>query len=155
MPSVRRRLVSAKVRSTWRMSIDLSAVSWWTITSGSASATARATASASSPSAMTGRAPSARSRSCLDGVRVMPMTSWPRATSWGTRRSPRAPEAPATKTFMVGSFLVIAPNRRDGPPARDSAYFMRKIRSNSGPIASGWGRWSSFPTNRSYVSCQT
>ena len=34
MPSVRSRLVSAKLRSKWRMSSEPIAVSWWTITSG-------------------------------------------------------------------------------------------------------------------------
>jgi hypothetical protein len=61
-----------------------SAVSWWTITSGSASATTRATASGSSASATTGRAPMAPSASCLAAVLVMPTTSWPLATSSGT-----------------------------------------------------------------------
>ena len=37
MPSVRRRFVSAKVRSKWRASNEPeSAVSWWTMTSGAA-----------------------------------------------------------------------------------------------------------------------
>ncbi len=78
MPSVRSRFVIAKVRSKWRRSNGPDrAVSWCTITSGSASATARATASGSSASATTGRAPSDRTRSRFDSVRVMPVTSCP------------------------------------------------------------------------------
>ena len=47
------------------------------------------------------RAPNARSPSCFDAVLVIPTTSWPRATSCGTSCLPRAPVAPATKTFMT------------------------------------------------------
>ena len=75
MPSVRSRFVSAKARSKWRRSSEESAVAWWTITSGRASATARPTASASKASATTGRAPCTRMASCLPADRVMPVTS--------------------------------------------------------------------------------
>ena len=96
VPSVRSRLVCAKSRSKWRRSSEPdSAVSWWTITSGSAAATARATASGSSASATTGVAPSARTASRREALRVIPTTSWPRATSRGTSCVPRAPVAPA------------------------------------------------------------
>src|ERR671911_216541 len=78
-----------------------SAVSWCTITSGSASPTTLATASGSRASATTDCAPNARSPSCFDAVLVMPTTWWPAATSWGTNCAPSAPEAPATKTFMA------------------------------------------------------
>jgi hypothetical protein len=83
----------------------LRAVSWWTITSGSVSATARATASGSSASATTGWA-KVRSMSVLAGERVMPITSWPAAASWGTSWLPIAPVAPATNTFMAASFPI-------------------------------------------------
>ena len=39
----------------------------------------------------------------LAAVWVMPMTVWPAATSSGSRRLPRAPVAPVTKTRMVQS----------------------------------------------------
>src|SRR6266540_860037 len=82
-----------------------SAVSSCTITSGSADATARATASGSRASATTGRAPTLRSRSCFAALLVIPTTSWPSATSMGTSCLPRAPVAPATKTFMTAPFV--------------------------------------------------
>src|SRR4051794_35355930 len=119
VPSVRRRLVVSKKRSMWRMSNSPdSAVSWCTITSGSADATAWATESGSRASATAGRAPRLRTRSCFDALLVIPTTSWPRATSCGTSRLPRTPVAPATKIFMVAP-LVYLPLRRDRGAARD------------------------------------
>src|SRR5262245_21336955 len=99
-----------------------SAVSWWTTASGAASATARRTASASRASATTGRAPSARTSSRLAGDLVIPTTSCPRSTSWGTSRRPSAPVAPAMKTLMVLSFPIVSTGRRDGGAACDSGY---------------------------------
>ena len=75
VPFVRSSFVGAKSRSMRRGLKSLIAVSWWTITSGSASATARATPSGSRASATTGRAPSSRRSSVLDSLRVMPVTS--------------------------------------------------------------------------------
>ena len=74
-------MIAADERSGWRISLadtgPDSAVSWWTITSGSAAATARATASGSSASATTGRAPRERTRSRFEALLVIPTTSWP------------------------------------------------------------------------------
>src|SRR5215218_6823453 len=77
------------------------------ITSGSALATASATESGSSASTMTGSAPSARSTAVLAAERVVPTTWWPRATRWGTRWRPIAPEAPAMKIFMTSPFVSL------------------------------------------------
>jgi hypothetical protein len=44
--------------------------------------------------------------SVLAGDRVMPITSWPAAASWGTSWVPIAPVAPATNTFMGASFPI-------------------------------------------------
>jgi hypothetical protein len=82
-----------------------SAVIWWMTTSGSARMTACITAPRSRPSATAGSAPIARSESALCGERVIATTSWPPSISAGTRRAPTAPLAPATKTFMVSSFV--------------------------------------------------
>ena len=57
-----------------------------------------------------GCAPRAVSRLAFSSERDVPITSWPRSSSWGTRREPRAPVAPATKTLMVFSFR--SPERR-------------------------------------------
>ena len=54
MPSVRSRLVSANALSMLRMSMPVSAVIWWTITSGFAASTARATEALSRPSMICG-----------------------------------------------------------------------------------------------------
>src|SRR5829696_7937214 len=106
----------------WSMSnLPDSAVSWCTITSGSADATAWATASGSKASATTGRAPRLRTRSSLSALLVIPTTSWPRATSCGTSSLPRTPVAPATKTFMTAPLVLICPVRRDRGAACDSA----------------------------------
>jgi hypothetical protein len=76
VPSVRSRLVAAKVQSKRRMlSPPDSAVSWWMIASGLASSTARATCTGSRASATTGVAPSVRSASRFDALRIIPTTS--------------------------------------------------------------------------------
>jgi hypothetical protein len=109
VPSVRSRLVAAKPSSSLRKSVNpASAVSWWTTTSGSARVRASITASRSSASRTTGVAPAARSASALSGVRVVPTTVWPLATSRGTSRRPRAPVAPATKIFMASSLVLVS-----------------------------------------------
>ena len=117
MPSVRSRFVIANERSKCRMSTCPRSVSSWTITSGSKLATAVATCSASSPSARNGVAPCRRSWSNLAGVRVVPATSWPLATSRGTSWRPMAPVAPATKIFIVSvlhaDVLGVLRGRRD------------------------------------------
>ena len=82
------------------------AVSWCTTTSGAASTIAARSASASKTSTTAARAPAARTASALSSERVMPVTSWPAAISFGTSGRPIAPLAPAMKT-------LIAP-----PPAR-------------------------------------
>src|SRR3954447_3657231 len=134
VPSVRRRFVGAKSRSKWRGApMPDSAVTSWTTTSGFAITTASMTASRSSASATTGSPPSSRTTSGRD--RVMPATSCPRETSSGTSRLPTAPVAPATKTFMVSSFVSSSLGRdslllcdstgqarhRQGEPARPRA----------------------------------
>ena len=114
MPSVRSRFVAANARSMLRGNLrSPSAVSWWTTTSGSAAVTAATTASRSSASAITGVAPAARSVSAFAGERVMPMTSWPFATSARTSGVPMAPVAPATKMRMGRSpFAVMTAETR-------------------------------------------
>jgi hypothetical protein len=98
------------IRLTLRMFTGpFNAVAWWTITSGSALATTSATESGSSASTTTGSAPSARSLPALAAERVVPTTSWPRATSWGTRWLPIAPDAPTTKTLMTSPFSMGSP----------------------------------------------
>ncbi len=117
MPSVRSRLVAATISFACRMLIGpFSAVSWCTITSGSALATASATDSGSSASRTTGSAPSARSASALAAERVVPTTSWPRATSWTTNWLPIAPDAPARKIFMTSPFVELTD--KDEMPGR-------------------------------------
>jgi hypothetical protein len=73
-----------------------SAVASWTIASGSFSSTDLRTARASSKSSLTGFAPSACSRSTLDGELWVPITSWPASISCAISRVPIAPLAPAT-----------------------------------------------------------
>src|SRR5919202_3820894 len=90
------------------------------MTSGSANATARRTASRSSASATTGRAPRLRTRSCLDALRVIPTTSWPRPTSSGTSDRPTTPVAPATKILMTASVLRPPSRRLRQPRVRDA-----------------------------------
>jgi hypothetical protein len=75
-------------------------VSSWTITSGCASATAARSAPVSKTSTTAARAPAARTASALASDLVMPVTSWPAATSFGTSGRPIAPLAPATNTLM-------------------------------------------------------
>ncbi len=94
-----------------------SAVSWCTITSGSACATARPTASGSSASATTGRAPSPRStsspittpatsawrsRPCTPGCRYLPVLPGPAQRSSVQRRLCRAATS-STATAARGS----------------------------------------------------
>ena len=43
----------------------------------------------------------------LDALLVIPTTSWPRATSFGTSALPRAPVAPATKIFMTAPLVSL------------------------------------------------
>src|SRR5918911_5652857 len=90
------------------------------MTSGSANATARTTASRSSASATTGRAPRLRTWSCLDALRVIPTTSWTRATRSGTSDRPTTPVAPATKILMTGSVLRPPSRRARQPRVRDA-----------------------------------
>ena len=98
MPSVRSRLVSAKVPSKSRGEpIPASAVSWCMTASGRAAAIAASTAGRSSASTTTGSAPAARMASARAGERVVPVTWWPAATSSGISREPMAPAAPARK----------------------------------------------------------
>src|SRR5215472_1475693 len=102
VPSVRSRLVSAKVRSSFlEKPRPASAVAWWMIASGLISRMARRTAPGSSRSSATGCAPSTRTRSALPGDLNVPITSCPRAVSWGTSREPIAPLAPMTMTRMI------------------------------------------------------
>src|SRR5690606_11963948 len=42
------------------------------------------------------------------------VTSWPRSTSIGTSRLPRAPVAPAMKILIRGSLRLCFPHREDG-----------------------------------------
>jgi hypothetical protein len=104
VPSVRSRLVCANVASNLRgsKSTPPRAVSWCTITSGSAAATAAATASGSSASSTAAWAPHSSSSAAFAGVRVVPVTKCPAVTSRGTSCRPRAPVAPATRTFISG-----------------------------------------------------
>ncbi len=89
-------------------------MSSWTITSGSAAPTAAATASASSASAIAASAPSASISPRFAGERLIPVTSCPAASSIGKSCLPRAPVAPATKTFIVASFVAFTPETREG-----------------------------------------
>ena len=52
---------------------------------------------------MIASAPSDRIRSAFSGDREVPITTWPRSMSWGTRRMPIAPLAPATNTRIPAS----------------------------------------------------
>src|SRR3989440_9753088 len=105
VPSVRRRLVWWKLRSKCLKSLrPVRAVAWWMMASGFASSTASPTAPRSSRSSAAGSAPSAWRRSARSSDRVVPITSCPRSTSFGTSRVPIAPVAPATNTRMVLSF---------------------------------------------------
>src|ERR1700727_2849514 len=65
--------------------------------SGPNATSACSSAGASNTSHTTGCAPSSRRPSAFAGVRVIPATSWPSATSSGTSRIPITPLAPATK----------------------------------------------------------
>src|SRR3954454_11683565 len=78
------------------------------MTPGSARATAAITASRSRASRTTGSAPRERSSAPFASERVVPSTSWPWATSLGTRWRPRAPVAPTRKTFMLAPFKTFA-----------------------------------------------
>ncbi len=111
-------LVAAKVRSKcFRSMFAGMAVISWMITSGSALATASPTARPSSPSSSTGSAPASRSPASLPWLRVVAVTWCPAATSCGTRCRPTAPVAPATNTFMVGSFPFVC-RRIQNPESR-------------------------------------
>ena len=101
MPSVRSRFVVANARSMFFMSMPVSAVIWWTITSGSASSTAAFTDAASSPSMTTGVAPSAWICENFALSRVVPVTVWPFSIRWGMSARPAAPVAPAMRMCMV------------------------------------------------------
>ena len=92
------------------------------MTSGAAAATARATARGSSASASTGVAPSCVTITPLVGLRVMPVTSWPRATSWGTSCLPMAPVAPATRILMMSPRVGVHPLRRGAGAVRDTRW---------------------------------
>ncbi len=83
-----------------------SAVIWCTIASGLAAATASPTDTASSPSITTASAPSCASKPSLAGLVAVAVTWWPRATSCGTSRRPKAPLPPATNTRMTVTFLI-------------------------------------------------
>ena len=91
MPSVLSRLVSAKALSMLRMSMPVSAVIWWTITSGFDVSTARLTEASSRPSMSCGVAPSARSSSTLASLRVVPVTVWPLVIRSGSVHGRRRP----------------------------------------------------------------
>ena len=106
VPSVRRRLVSANERSNLRRSRSPpSAVIWWTIASGRASATAARTPSRSSPSTTTGSAPSSRSMSrssraaggADDGVAVAGEEGDERLTDGAGRPGEKDLHAPPTR----------------------------------------------------------
>ena len=101
MPSVRSRFVSAKALSMLRMSMPVSAVIWWTITSGFAVSTAALTEAASRPSMICAVAPSARISPALASVRVVPVTVWPLAIRSGISARPAAPVAPAMRMCMA------------------------------------------------------
>ena len=77
VPSVRSRFVVANVRSKLRMSTSVSAVIWWTITSGCARSTAALTDARSRPSISTASAPNSRRSAALASLRVVPVTVWP------------------------------------------------------------------------------
>jgi hypothetical protein len=120
VPSVRSRFVTAKSRSNFfgLPVIAPSAVSWWTTTSGFASATAVRTLSASSPSMTTPVTPCVPRRASPASFRLVPNTSCPAVTSSGPRRLPSAPVAPAMKIFMA--VLLRHPVRRNGLDACDN-----------------------------------
>jgi hypothetical protein len=105
VPSVRSRMVGrAHSSMCFRSNLPVWAkeipVIWCTTTSGRARATVSPTHVASNPSITTPSAPSPASKSSLAEVVVLAVTSCPRATSCGTRRCPRTPLPPATKTRM-------------------------------------------------------
>ena len=76
VPSVRSRLVWAKLRSKCLKSVrPVSAVAWWTMASGLASRTASRTARASNRSSVIGSAPSAWRRWARSTDREVPITS--------------------------------------------------------------------------------
>jgi hypothetical protein len=78
VPSVRSRLVRAKLRSRLLPKRTVArAVAWWMIASGSARRTASRTARASSRSSATGCAPSACARWSFPGDLKVPITSCP------------------------------------------------------------------------------
>jgi hypothetical protein len=85
----------------WRMGMSRKAVAKWTTASAVRPSTARSRPGRSMTSATSGRAPSARSRSRLAGLRVRPATSWPPAARARTSGTPSAPVEPATSTFMT------------------------------------------------------
>ena len=82
------------------------AVIWCTIASGLAAATAAPTDTASSPSITTPSAPSRSSKPSLARPVVVAVTWWPRATSCGTSRRPKAPLPPATNTRTTITLLT-------------------------------------------------
>jgi hypothetical protein len=82
------------------------AVIWCTIASGRAAATASPTDTASRPSITAPSAPSRASKPSLPGRVAVAVTWWPRATSCGTSRRPKAPLPPATNTRTTITFLI-------------------------------------------------
>ncbi len=101
MPSVRSRLVRWKALSMFFMSMPVSAVIWWTITSGFVVSIAALTEAASRPSMTCAFAPSSRSAPALDSERVVPVTVWPLAIRRGMSARPAAPVAPAMRMCMA------------------------------------------------------
>ena len=101
VPSVRSRLVRWNALSMFFMSMPVSAVIWWTITSGWVASIAALTEAASRPSMICAFAPSARSAPALASVRVVPVTVWPLAIRSGMSARPAAPVAPAMRMCMV------------------------------------------------------
>ena len=107
MPSVRSRFVGGEVAlDVAQVEVADSAVSSWTITSGSASATRRATASGSSASATTGRAPRLAQAVRLDSLRVMPVDLVPARHELGDERLAERAGCACDEDLHDGSFLV-------------------------------------------------
>src|SRR5215831_4237950 len=129
VPRVRSSFVTANALSGLRrLRNPASAVIWCTITSAAAPCTAAITASRSSPSTITGCAPAARNCPALPGVLVVAVTSWPAATSPGTRCRPSAPVAPATNTRMTFSFRLVLSLEDQAPP--EAVTFLQPRRPN-------------------------
>jgi len=98
-----------------------SAVIWCTIASGLAAATAAPTDTASSPSITTPSAASRSSKPSLAAPVAVAVTWWPRVTSCGTSRRPKAPLPPATNTrttiTLLTPELTLNPETRQPRPS--------------------------------------